>query len=81
MGVLRGHLLPNENYQHFQLAIMNQCDEKGISNTTDFNYTLVLENSIILLPQGGIGLVHFSVFSHEITVETAGNNLEDWNMV
>lgn len=77
MGVLTGNLIPNENYKVFQPMIINQINQKGISNTTDYNYILQLEDGKILQPQGGIGVIHSTEFSDEIIIETAGNNLED----
>ena len=77
MGVLSGKLSPNENYDEFKDAIMNQFDKKGISNIDDFNYKLIVENGYQLDPEGGIGIIHSREFIDEILVETAGNNLEE----
>ncbi len=76
MGVLTGILNPNDNYTNFQNTILNNFDEKGISNSSDFNYILELENGYILSPEGGIGITHSREFINEIFVETAGNNIE-----
>ena len=76
MGVLSGKLNPNENYYDFKETIMNNFDEKGISNINDFNYKLILENGCQLNPEGGIGVIHSREFIDEILVETAGNNIE-----
>ena len=83
MGVLSGMLNPNKNYNEFKELIMNQFDEKGISNVNDFHYKLILENGYELNPEGGIGVTHSREFIDEIFVETAGNNLEkikDYNI-
>ena len=77
MGVLSGRLNPNKNYENFQSKILNNFDEKGISNITDFNYIIILQNGYILLPEGGIGIIHSREFIDEILVETAGNNIEN----
>lgn len=69
MGVLSGQLNSNSNYDNFKEKILNQCDEKGISNTTDFNYKLILENGYELTPEGGIGIIHIREFIEEILVE------------
>ena len=76
MGVLSGILEPNENYMNYQNVILQQCDNKGISNNNDFNYKLELESGYTLLPQGGIGITHLTDFIDEVFVETAGNNIE-----
>jgi hypothetical protein len=76
MGVLSGILEPNENYINYQNTILQQCDNKGISNSNDFNYKLELENGYTLTPEGGIGITQLADFIDEIFIETAGNNIE-----
>ena len=77
MGVLSGYLTPNEQYKKFQPAIFNQFDQKGISNTVDFNYQIILENTFVLHPKGGIGIIHSRDFPEEIIVETTGNTIDE----
>ena len=77
MGVLSGELMPNENYNKFQKDIFNHFDKKGISNITDFNYRIILENDYELNPEGGIGIIHSRDYLNEIFVETSGNNIEE----
>lgn len=77
MGVLSGTLIPNENYGIFQSRILNNFDEKGISNISDFNYKIILQNGYVLSPAGGIGIIHSRAFMDEILIETAGNDLQD----
>ena len=77
MGVLSGTLNPNENYKQFEPNILEQFDEKGISNIDDFKYKIILENGYELNPEGGIGVIQSKEFIDEIIIETAGNNLEN----
>lgn len=77
MGVLSGTLIPNDNYKKFEPNILQQFEEKGVSNITDFKYQLILENGYELNPEGGIGVIHSREFINEILVETAGNNIEN----
>ncbi|MGQ8867950.1 hypothetical protein [Myroides sp. TSA_177.3] len=77
MGVLSGYLVPNEQYKKFQSAIFTQFDQKGISALMDFNYQIILEDTFVLHPQGGIGITHSRDFPEEIVIETAGNTIDE----
>ena len=77
MGVLSGELSPHENCKTFQNNIHNHFEQKGISNLSDYNYKIFLENGYELKPEGGIGVIHSHEFIDEIIIETAGNNIEE----
>jgi len=71
MGVIQGELSPTENYIKYKKQIRELFDRKGIANIEDFNFKIVLEDSTILEPEGGIGITDSSGFD-EILVESAG---------
>jgi hypothetical protein len=75
MGVIGGDLVPNTNYAIYQPKVQRQCDLKGISNVTDFNFRIVLADNTELNPEGGIGLTDLEEFE-EIYVECAGLDVD-----
>lgn len=73
MGAIGGILISNGAYLKFQAFIQDQCDQKGISNISDFNYRIALLENIDLDPEGGIGITDIDGIS-EIYIESAGLN-------
>jgi hypothetical protein len=73
MGAIGGIFIPNKAYLKFQALIQEQCDQKGISNISDFNYTIALSENIDLDPEGGIGITDIKGIG-EIYIESAGLN-------
>lgn len=74
MGGISGDLICNENYKNFQKEIQKHTEEKGISNSTDFNYRIITENKTELKPQGGIGIIDSKELD-ELFVECYGTDL------
>ena len=73
MGVIGGRFIPSGAYHKFQSLVQNQCEQKGISNLSDFNYRIANANHIDLNPEGGIGITDLRDFD-EIYLECAGLN-------
>ena len=73
MGVIGGEFIPSGAYNKFQSLIQDQCEHKGISNLSDFNYRIAIANHIDLNPEGGIGITDLRDFD-EIYIECAGLN-------
>lgn len=74
MGVVGGNLIENDNYKKYQSSIQQHFEEKGISNFSNFNFRITLEDKTELKSEGGIGISD-SVEFDEIYVESAGNDL------
>ncbi|HTD41824.1 MAG TPA: hypothetical protein VK671_14440 [Mucilaginibacter sp.] len=72
MGVVGGELIPHHSYEKYKNRIRTLYEQKGIANSNDFNFKIVL-NDIVLEPKGGIGITD-SVEFEEIYVEAAGLN-------
>jgi hypothetical protein len=72
MGAIGGNLIVDSLYKKYQNKIRKLYDQKGIANSYDFNFEVVLNGSI-LQPEGGIGITDSSEFD-EIYVEVAGLN-------
>ena len=73
MGAIGGVFIPNDAYLKFQTLVQDQCDKKGISNISDFNYRISLPENIDVDPAGGIGITDVQGVS-EIYVDSAGLN-------
>jgi hypothetical protein len=71
MGGIDGYLIAYDGYQKYKAAIQQLCDTKGISNSVDFNYRILLEDDTELTPAGGIGVSDHESLD-EIYVESAG---------
>jgi hypothetical protein len=71
MGGIQGQLDPTENYKRYKGQIQKLYDKKGIANSEDFNFKIVLEDNTALRPEGGIGITDSPNFD-EILVESAG---------
>ncbi|SEH99031.1 hypothetical protein SAMN02927937_02581 [Paenimyroides aquimaris] len=71
MGAITGQLITNNNYLKFKDRIQQDCEEKGISNITDFNYKVLFSDNCKLKAEGGIGITDIKGFN-EIYVEVAG---------
>lgn len=71
MGAIGGDLIPNNNYEKYRVKIQNLTNEKGIANTSNFNFRILIDNTE-LKPIGGIGITDIEIFD-EIIIETAGN--------
>ena len=56
MGAISGELIINDNYKKYQKIIQEQTEEKGISNSENFNYRIVTNNEIEIVAEGGIGI-------------------------
>jgi hypothetical protein len=74
MGGISGKFLPNKNYDKYQNNIQKQTEEKGISNSENYNYRIVTKNNVELKPKGGIGITDSKEFE-EIIIESAGLDL------
>ena len=74
MGAISGELIINDNYKKYQKIIQEQTEEKGISNSENFNYRIVTNNEIEIVAEGGIGISDSEEFN-EIIIESAGINL------
>jgi hypothetical protein len=74
MGGIGGDLITNDNYKKYQQVIQQHYERQGVSNTNNFNFRIILEDNIELIPQGGIGITDCAVFD-EIYVESAGLDL------
>ena len=75
MGAIGGIFIPNGAYLKYQALVQDQCEQKGISNISDFNYRISLPENIDLDPQGGIGITDVQGIS-EIYIESAGLNVD-----
>lgn len=76
MGAIGGYLIPNQNYEKYRPEIQQHCKLKGISNSSDFEYTLALKDGSVIVSEGGIGVTDIVEFD-EIYVEAAGIDLLD----
>jgi hypothetical protein len=74
MGGISGDLVCNENYKKYQKQIQKQTEEKGISNSNDFNYRILTKSKTELKALGGIGIIDSKEFN-ELLVEAAGIDL------
>lgn len=70
MGVIGGILIPNQNYQKYQMTIQAHYERNGVSNILDFDYIIILDNKP-LNPVGGIGVTDSKEFN-ETYVDAAG---------
>jgi hypothetical protein len=75
MGAIGGIFIPNGAYLKYQALVQDQCDQKGISNISDFNYIIALPECFHLDPAGGIGITDIQGIS-EIYIESAGLNVD-----
>jgi hypothetical protein len=75
MGAIGGIFIPNDAYFKFQTLVQDQCDKKGISNISDFNYRIALPEDIDLNSKGGIGISHVQGIN-EIYVDSAGLDVD-----
>ena len=75
MGAIGGNLIPYENYHNHQIEIQKHCDKKGIANSNNFNFKIILSDTTELYPVGGIGVTDLLEVD-EIYVESAGNSEE-----
>lgn len=71
MGGIGGVLVVYDNYKRYQPVIQQHCEEKGISNISDFEFCILLDGHIFIEPVGGIGVTDSKDFD-EIYVEAAG---------
>ncbi|WP_426668773.1 hypothetical protein ACPPVU_21385 [Mucilaginibacter sp. McL0603] len=77
MGVIGGVLIPNASYMKYENLIQGHYQQKGVANSEDFNFKIVL-NDAILEPEGGISITDSDEFD-EVYVEAAGLSLEILN--
>jgi len=75
MGAIGGIFIPNGAYLKYQALVKDQCEQKGISNISDFNYRIPLPEDIDLDPEGGIGITDVQGIS-EIYIKSAGLNVD-----
>jgi len=75
MGCIGGPLVPYPAYDKFKIKIQLICENKGIANVDDFNFSAFLGDEIILNPEGGIGITDIRDFD-EIIVECNGISSE-----
>jgi hypothetical protein len=75
MGVVGGQLIPNENYKNFREDIQENCAEKGISNSDNFNFKTKTMIGKELMAEGGIGVTDIKEFDG-IEIEVCGLNSE-----
>jgi hypothetical protein len=80
MGGIQGELNPTENYKKFKKRIQNLFDKKGIANSDDFNFKIVLDDKTELRPEGRIGVIDSAEFE-EILVESAGLDYDIINKI
>lgn len=73
MGVIGGQFFSNGNYEKYKQLIRQQCKNKSISNSTDFNYKIVLSDNLPIIAQGGIGITDIENFDEKY-IEIAGVN-------
>lgn len=74
MGVISGELETTTLYHQYQFKIQEHCNEKGISNSQDFPYRMLM-NEKELQPEGGIGITDIPGLA-EISVEAGGLDLD-----
>ena len=71
MGAIGGPFKAWSAYEKYRASVQRHTDEKGISNSDDLPYRIVLANGSGLQPQGGIGITDIKDLE-EIYVESAG---------
>ena len=74
MGGIGGDLIANNNYKKYQPAIQQHFEKQGISNISNFNFRIILEDNTELKPDGGIGVTDSPDFE-KIYVESVGLDL------
>ena len=74
MGGIGGDFVPYKNYKNYQSKIQQCYEEKGIANSDDFNFKILLSDGKMLNPKGGIGITDSKEFD-EIYIESIGNDL------
>jgi hypothetical protein len=80
MGAIIGELKPNANYEKFKEKIQVLTEEKGLANSSELSFRIVINKTIDLKPEGGIGITHIKSFD-EIFIESAGNGQEVIEMI
>ena len=75
MGGIGGNLVISPAYERYRKQIQALYEAKGIANIEDFDFRIVLVNSTILNPEGGIGVTDSAEYD-EIYVEAAGIHFE-----
>jgi len=78
MGVIGGKLDCTTNYNKFKNQIQRFCSEKGIANSDDLPFVILVNDNIKLMPEGGIGVTDIKGFE-EVHVNAAGLDLEKLN--
>jgi hypothetical protein len=71
MGAIGGILQPSELYYLYQQNIQTYCDDHGVANMEHIDFRIILDDSTILDPDGGIGITDIAGIE-EIYVECAG---------
>lgn len=79
MGVIGGELEISGLYQQYQVRIQEHCKEKGISNSHDLSYRLLL-HEMEVQAEGGMGIMDFPEYG-EITVEAGGLDPDAMEMI
>lgn len=74
MGCIGGYLIPADAYKKYQPTIQQYVEKQGVSNSTNFNFRILLEDNTELQPAGGISIAD-SVDFNEIYVDAAGLDL------
>ena len=80
MGGIGGILISNSAYENYRIQIQNLWNKNGVANVSDFNFKIILENNIIIQPEGGIGVTDMPG-DNEIHVEVTGVRANIINML
>jgi hypothetical protein len=75
MGVIGGELLSDVAYENYRNKIQELCEANGIANINDFNFKIILQNNILINPEGGIGVTDMIGFDEKY-VESSGISSE-----
>jgi hypothetical protein len=71
MGGIGGRLVPFPAYSKFRDIIQSLYDSKGVANIDDFEFSIILQGDISIIPEGGIAVTD-SRECDEIYVDSAG---------
>lgn len=75
MGVIGGNMIPTSVYRKYQDLVRECFEINGVCNGFDFNFRVLLEDGIELIPEGGICITDSKEFG-EILVDCAGLDLK-----
>jgi hypothetical protein len=79
MGGIGGDLQAYPAYEKFRKQIQLLCGTKGIANINDLAFVIMLEENILIEPEGGIGITDVEGF--DVYVESAGIQYDIINMI